>query len=201
MIKARHTWFFVNFFRLYINWIIKRNFSKIICDLPEIDPTKPLLVVGNHHSWWDGFLAIYLNNRYWGKRFFVMMMLEQLKKYQFFRKIGAFSVDQGNRSVIESMNYAVKVLKSRENMLLMYPQGRIESQHHDIITFRKGVARLIEQTENVNVLMLISLTDHLSHKKSGLWVYGKIYENEKGIELSFNDFYQQTKKLQQQCIG
>ncbi len=201
MIHAQHSWFYTNFYRLYSNWIIKRNFSHINIDIPEVDNAKPLLVIGNHHSWWDGFWVMHLNNSFWKKRFFVMMLLEQLQKHSSFSRAGAFSIEQGKRSVLETMEYAKQILQSPDNMLLMYPQGRIESQHQSYIHFQKGAVRLIERVDNVNVLMLITLTDYLSEKKNGLWVYGKLLHQKTDIESRFNDFYLQAKKIQQQCIG
>lgn len=50
----------------------------------------------NHSSWWDGLLAYHAAGKLPGKRHYFMMEEEQLRKYAFFRKLGAYSINPGS---------------------------------------------------------------------------------------------------------
>ena len=111
MIPARHTRFHTCFFRWYTEIRLKRNFSRIIVHHPIPDITsKPLLIIGNHYSWWDGFFILWLNNRFWHKKFHVMMLEEQLRQNMILNKTGAFSIRRGSRDALESLKYANGIL-------------------------------------------------------------------------------------------
>ena len=101
MIEANHRWFYVWFIRVYTAVNLRLNFRKIIIEGDTVVPEdKPLLLVGNHFSWWDGFFAYYLNYTLWRRKFHVMMLEEQLEKRMFLNKVGAYSVKRGSRSEI-----------------------------------------------------------------------------------------------------
>ncbi len=201
MIKAQHLAFYKWFYAVYAQLTIKRAFESVNINIPNIDNDKALLVIANHHSWWDGFWVLNLNRQLWRKRFHVMMLLEQLKRHPTFRFIGAYSVQKGARSVLETLHYTSHLLKDNQNMVLLFPQGKIQSQHMEGIKFQKGINRIITSASDINVLMLVSLTDYFSNKKNGLWVYGKILNQYQNIEKSYNDFYLQCKKQQQVWKG
>ncbi|ALO14758.1 hypothetical protein L21SP5_01094 [Salinivirga cyanobacteriivorans] len=201
MIKARHLAFYRWFYGVYSRIAISRAFNQVNVFIPEIDADKPLLVIANHHSWWDGFWVLNLNRRYWKKRFHVMMMLEQLRRHPTFRYVGAYSVQKGNRSVMESLEYTSSILGESKNMVLLYPQGIIQSQHVDYIKFQKGINKIINNSNGISVLMLVTLTDYFSHRRPGLWVYGELFNEEGDIELAYNDFYMHIKKQQRKWTG
>ena len=73
MIEANHRWFYVWFIRVYTAVNLRLNFRKIIIEGDTVVPEdKPLLLVGNHFSWWDGFFAYYLNYTLWRRKFHVI---------------------------------------------------------------------------------------------------------------------------------
>ena len=51
--------------------------------LDLIDNSKPVIMYANHSNWWDGFIAYLLTNRYQKKDDYLMMDIEQMKKYSF----------------------------------------------------------------------------------------------------------------------
>ena len=65
--------------------------------VPTPDPTLPLLITPNHSTWWDGFFFYTLNKRIFRRKGYLMMLEEQLSKYRFFRRIGAFGIEPGLR--------------------------------------------------------------------------------------------------------
>ena len=56
---------------------------------------------------------------------------------------GSFSVDPGKRTVKESFDYASEVLSKPGNLLLFYPQGKLESQSVRHIQFQEGLKEII----------------------------------------------------------
>jgi len=197
MIKARHHWFYVRFFRLYCRFMIHWHFREVIIkgDIPERD--KPILLIGNHFSWWDGFFANYLNCKIFHRRFHVMMLEEQLKKHMFLNKAGAYSIRQHTHSVIESLKYTRELLSDPANLVTIYPQGEIRSMFHYPVQFEKGITKILSGMEDkVQIVFISVLVDYFSHRKPSLTFGMKEYypgENIglKDMEHAFNEHMQQ----------
>ena len=130
------------------------------------------------------------------------MMEEQLKKHMFFKKLGAFSIRKKSRTTKESLDYAVEILKSNKNMLLIFPQGEIHSQHLHDFSFEKGLDHILKKTENpIQVLMFANVLDYFSKPKPILSQY--IYSPEKTtgftckeLQDSYNGFFLDCIKQQ-----
>ncbi len=125
-----------------------------------------------------------------------MMLEEQLRKRLFFRSLGAFSINPGSRSAIESLNYAGEVLESNKNLLILFPQGKIHSLYTSEIDFQKGWFRIIKNAVNpVQIIFLANLTDYFSYRKPSLVTYLEEYTKTENFVLDeiaarYNDFYQ-----------
>jgi hypothetical protein len=204
MITARHNRYITGFFRIYVQRILRRHFHaiRVLGDVP--DGNRSVLLIGNHFSWWDGFIAFYLNNNVLHKRFHVMMLEEQLSRRRFFRGMGAFSVQPGNRSMLESLRYASNVLCDDENLLLMYPQGKIETSYIQYIRFGKGVMNVIEGVPGHGpaILFYVALTDYFSNRKPSLNLYLQPYAAPstltlQQLEAQYNNFYRGCIQLQE----
>ncbi|TVR70247.1 MAG: glycerol acyltransferase [Marinilabiliales bacterium] len=202
MIEAKHSRLHRWFFNIYIRYILQRNFSSMHIKGSYKERNLPVLLIGNHFSWWDGFFPYELNRRLLKKRLHLMMLEEQLAKRKFFRRLGAFSINPGKRSAIDSINYASKILNDRDNLLILFPQGRIQSQYMNEIAFRKGWYRIIERvTGPVHVIFMVTMTDYLSNKKPGLYIYledfhatGNFVLGE--LENAYSSFYKQCIEQQ-----
>jgi chlorobactene lauroyltransferase len=107
----------------------------------------PVLAYANHSSWLDANIIPILNERIWHRDGYVMMEDIQLQRYQFFRYMGAFSVNrQDPREAVTSLRYATDILRSGSNrMLLMFPQGEILHNDHRPLGFFSGVGHIARQ--------------------------------------------------------
>lgn len=167
------------------------------------DEGLPLLMLSNHFSWWDGFIQYRLNRRVFGRRLYVMMLEEQLRRNMVLNRCGCFSIKKGSRSVIESLGYSVGVMRNPENMLLIFPQGRIESIHSRHIPFEPGVGYLLEKLENdYRVVLNVNLPDWFSQKRPALNVWYRCvrpdeFDGPAGLERLYNDFYAECVTRQQ----
>jgi len=60
MLRSKHHFFIYPFFQHYTRWLLKRHFRRVTIEGSFDDQGKPLLLIGNHIGWWDGFWAMYL---------------------------------------------------------------------------------------------------------------------------------------------
>jgi 1-acyl-sn-glycerol-3-phosphate acyltransferase len=201
VIRARHINFFVRFFSYYSKDRLKRYFHKVRCDCNVDVAGKPVLMIGNHFSWWDGFIAYRLNDLYLHKRFHIMMLEEQLSTRMFLNKAGAFSIKRGTRTVIDSLSYASSLLHEPENIVVVYPQGTISSVHSRPVRFEKGTERIIAAAPaQLMILFYVALPDWYSHMKPGLTVrvieYSSTERSAAQIEEAYNIFLDECISLQ-----
>ncbi len=175
MIKAKHNKALELFFDVLFIFLIRKNFRKMQI-IHDLDPGKePVLLIANHFSWWDGFIAQRVNNLVFKRKMHVMMLEEELHKRPFLRKLGAFSIRKGSRGALESLHYASEILTRPQNLLLLFPQGRFESTHRYPVNFEKGWFRILEKAPaNTRVVFMASLCDYFEYRKPALNVYLKL---------------------------
>jgi 1-acyl-sn-glycerol-3-phosphate acyltransferase len=190
VLKARHHFLIYPFFRFYAGWIIHRHFGLVDFKIEFEDRDLPVLLLSNHVSWWDGFFAMYLNVRVLKRKFHFMMLEEQLKKFSFFNKTGGYSIRKKSREAIESIYYTSKLIRDSGNMVLLFPQGKIESIYKTSFQFESGIARIIEKTDcKIHILFMANLIDYFSNKKPGLFIYVSEYKDDKFDTQSIQDAY------------
>jgi len=194
MIKANHTYFGELFFKYYSKIKLEKHFHDIrfVGDIDDLN--KAILIISNHFSWWDGFIQLQLNNRFFKRKFHVMMLEEQLNKFMILNKGGAFSVQKNSRDIINSLNYSVEILSKKENLLLMFPQGEIQSIYTNNYIFDTGLNYLLKnKKDDIQLIFNINLVDYFSESKPTLSIYFKKYifestSNLLEIEAAFNEF-------------
>jgi len=107
---------------------------------------------------------------------------------------GAFSVSKGSRSMLESLDYAARLLNDPGNLVLMFPQGRLFSNFVSRVKFEKGIIKLIEKANNnYQIIFAATFIQYIKHKKPSVAVYLK-QENGNYAGKTINDLqnsYQQ----------
>ena len=200
MLKSRHHFIVYPFFQHYTRYLLKTRYHSVVIENHFADHGNAVLLIGNHVGWWDGFWGMYLNLKVLKRKFHFMMLQEQLLKYRFFNYTGAFSVDKGSRSVVESIRYASELLTESKNMLLMYPQGRLHSMYEHHFQFEKGIERMLRNMEGkVQVVFSANLVDCFTEPKPSLSIYTKSYAGTyttAALEQAYNDFYARCLKKQ-----
>lgn len=172
MITARHNKLYARCFDMMMETLLHRSFRRIHIHDNITGDGKSVLCVANHFSWWDGFIARYANRKTVNKKVFVMMLEDQLAKRPFLRKVGAFSIRKNTPSALESIQYASDVLRDPNHWLLLFPQGRFQSQHRFPLTFEKGWFRIAEKApENTQVVFMASLPDYFEQRRPTLHIY------------------------------
>jgi len=129
------------------------------------------------------------------------MLEEQLKSRKFLSKAGAFSIKKNQPSSIKTLRYAKKILKNPDNLLLMYPQGKIRSQTDHPVKFEDGGEFLLHDGKII-LKMVVVLIDYFSHKKPCLSIYIKELNSDdlknQRLEDHFNLFFSECIKKQNQ---
>lgn len=117
----------------------------------------PVIVFGNHSSWWDAHLPMTANEERWRRNGYVMMEDTQLARYGFFRYCGAFGVNRRDgRSAMQSVNYAVERLTEAPNrLLLIFPQGEIRANDARPLKFFAGAGHVVRRAAPITPVALV----------------------------------------------
>ena len=204
MINTRHHWFLFSFFEWYARIRIRCHFRSVhmIGELPNAH--RPLLVIANHFSWWDGFFISWLNRRKFHKKFHLMMLEEQLNKNWFFRYTGVFPIRKNSKSALRSLDYATELLRSPENMVVFFPQGKFESMYEQPLHFEKGLEWLIKNLKNeIRMVFVANQTEYFDSPAPRLFMHYKTYdyrgkryrEIEKDYQTFFAASYRENLKI------
>lgn len=176
IIKARHHWFYHPFFKYYSRWMPKKDFSRVELHHNLEDRGLPVLMIGNHISWWDGFFGQYINLKLFDRKIHIMMLEEQLKQRMFLNKTGAYSIKKGERSAIESIHYTTEILSDPGNLVLLYPQGKIHSLYDYPLIFEDGWYRILRKLEKpIQLVFYVALFDFYSNRKPEVHIYLQDY--------------------------
>lgn len=110
-----------------------------------------------------------------------MMLEEQLKKYYFFGFLGAFSIKQESpKQIIESLEYSRDLLKSNDNLVNIYPEGKMDFAFKNKVNFKPGILRITKNlNSDVQIYLLAMKIHHLHQEKPQVFFQ---FEN-----ISFND--------------
>ncbi|MFO7998147.1 MAG: lysophospholipid acyltransferase family protein [Bacteroidales bacterium] len=194
MIKARHHWFYERFFDATISYLMRSDFRDWVVVGDFNDTGGPVLMIGNHFSWWDGFFGRRLNQVVFRRRFHIMMLEKQLEQRMFLSRLGAFSIRKNSRDALESIQYATELLSDPNNLVLLFPQGKFQSQHQFPLTFDDGWFRILKQAPgNTQLIFMACLTDYFAGRKPALSIYLKHadrtrFKSSEQIQQAYNDF-------------
>ncbi len=193
MIKCSHNPLVVRFFDWYLLKILESDFHKIRYNQNfEFDTNKSILFIGNHFSWWDGFFTYYLKIKLFKKDFNVMMLEEELKKRILFSYAGVYSIKKKSDSVKETLDYTCELLNNPKNLVLMFPQGKIESIHTESLKFEKGLTYILENAKNFQLVYSSVLIDYFSRRKPVADIYLKQIPLDKDYSIEeLEDLYNQ----------
>lgn len=151
MIEPKHNNIARFIFNAYEYKILKKSFNRFILLNEEIqvNENKSVIFLPNHFSWWDGFFVDFLVRiSEINKKFHIIMLEEQLKKYWFFRFLGASGFNPSNpKSIVKLSNFLNNLLKSPINLVVFYPQGEIQVFDNDL-HIKEGLAYFLKDITN-----------------------------------------------------
>ncbi|NER03759.1 MAG: 1-acyl-sn-glycerol-3-phosphate acyltransferase [Okeania sp. SIO3C4] len=112
----------------------------------NIPKTDAIILAPTHRSRWDPLIIAYAAGLFVTKRKLrYMVSEEQTRGFQgwFIRRLGGFPVDR-DRPGISSIRHSVQLLKNQE-MLVLFPEGRIYPENNTIYPIQSGVSRIALQ--------------------------------------------------------
>ena len=144
------------FFRRIVRSYFRRHFRAVQVQGAEHFTNVgdgPLIVYGNHVSWWDPMLITFMAHRLLpNRRHYAPMLAEPLKRYAILRKIGIFPVELGSRKgAVEFAQTAGRILASG-GVLWITPQGRFADVRERPLGFKSGLAQLVKSVPNVRLI-------------------------------------------------
>lgn len=160
-----------------LNWYLKRRFNKLIIHDVPVQSNCSYLLMCNHLSFWDGFWALFLIYNAIHKKqnlngFRIMILKKQLQKNPWLRYFGCFSIVPNSKSSLESLAYAAEILNTPGNVLIMFPQGNLESQYVRHIEVKDGIHNILSMVKGKCQLIWSSnLTEYFESLKPSVYFH------------------------------
>lgn len=108
---------------------------------------------------------------------------KQMRQYTFFSKIGAFSINlEDPKASISSLRYAVDSMKRDHACLFIYPEGRITPVSENEPNFRKGLAWLYQNLDDIDFVPIAIYSHTLRSSKPELYLaIGNSVDHDKSL--------------------
>jgi 1-acyl-sn-glycerol-3-phosphate acyltransferase len=130
------------FDRFFLPWMRTRIAVRITGLPPELESGRPLLLIANHVSWWDGFLLHEVHRALRPRAPLHTVMLEsELHQHRLLRSLGAVGLHPESAA---SVARCIRTLKGRverrpDSIVAFFPQGRIRPAGNRPLGFRRGI--------------------------------------------------------------
>jgi 1-acyl-sn-glycerol-3-phosphate acyltransferase len=104
---------------------------------------RPLIVYGNHSSWWDPMVSILLADGLMPERsHYAPMDAEALARYRILQKVGIFPIEiKTTRGAVHFLSIGETILE-RGGVLWVTPQGQFVDSQIKPLVFKPGLAAL-----------------------------------------------------------
>ncbi|RYE51929.1 MAG: glycerol acyltransferase [Sphingobacteriales bacterium] len=194
------------FFSWYIVYILRKDFSSYNFNQIPVKHDEAVLLLSNHFSWWDGFLMFQLNRLSFKKKFHVLVTNEDYENTWYLKYVGAFAAINKGKDVVETLTYAGELLNNADNLVLVFPQGRLHTSYADSIVFEKGVMQIINASKKkFQIVFSATLVDYFHKRKPGARSYLRNWEAEEYMSLQllkseYNKHYDQAIKQQMEQV-
>ncbi|MEO5580473.1 MAG: 1-acyl-sn-glycerol-3-phosphate acyltransferase [Gemmatimonadaceae bacterium] len=127
---------------LFLPWMRRRIAGIHISGISLEAAERPLILVSNHVSWWDGFLVREVHRRIRpAAPLHTIMLEEELRRRPLFRLLGCLGIDPHSpASVVRCLHVLRGRLERRPDSVVVYfPQGRIWPSHRRPLGFQRGI--------------------------------------------------------------
>lgn len=162
--------FYCRFFYHTTVFLMKRTFHSVCMNqLPETDPSRSVLVLLNHHSWWDGIFPLVLSERYYPQKGLALMEDKQIENHPFFKKIGAQPITRKNTSeALKTLAGLADYMSANPSVLFLYPQGAIFPNHEDYFSVQRGYQMLLDNIPDLQIHLITTYSHAMWNRKPEL---------------------------------
>ena len=148
-------------FHAFLRPFLKRHFHAVAIDresrFESLDESAPLIVYGNHPSWWDPLIAHFLNRTLFPERqFYAPIDADALQQYRVFGKLGFYGVNMDTTSGAAAfLKQSTAILGARERTAIwITPEGRFSDARDHSPELMPGLAHLCNRLSEGYVLPL-----------------------------------------------
>ncbi|MFI5161456.1 MAG: lysophospholipid acyltransferase family protein [Sphingobacteriales bacterium] len=189
----------------YVMRTIKRHLHELIFNQVETDPSKSILLLANHFSYWDSLILYIVNRKLFKRKYHVMVREDTTVKLQYLKYGGAFSVNKKSRDMLQSLDYAAQLLQSPQNMVLIFPQGKLYSNFVNDVHFEKGITKIMAKAEGkFQLIFVATFIQYMRSKKPNVTIY---LENAASadktldeLKTAYQQFFDRVKKEQTEIV-
>jgi len=202
MIAHKRNVWIQNLFRSYVYYRMRKSFNTLQFNPVTIKPGHSVLLLCNHFSWWDGFLSDWITTQTIHRRFHIMMQHDHLEQRKWLRYMGGFSVKRNAKDVVQSLNYTAQLLSDPNNMVTVFPQGQLISNHATDINIERGIGHIIKKVEgNCQIVYYSAFVEYFESFKPSVYFHLLDCGTNKDFDLDrlrtqINTFHQQALKDQ-----
>jgi 1-acyl-sn-glycerol-3-phosphate acyltransferase len=171
--RALHPFYRAIFDWAYYPLVRAASFHQVLWNAPQAPEAQKVLLVSNHTSWWDGFLARdVLNQLYPEHQKLCWVYSKSVEQHLMLRALGALPVDPTRPSTLIQ---CVRKLREFERQkkpfcLIVFPQGKIWPSHKRPLGFQKGVEWLLQHLSFDQVLAMGIHIEPLQSRKPTAWL-------------------------------
>lgn len=200
MIAARRKKFLADVFAKYMRYRMQKTFNRLQVVTPFIPkPGHSVLLLCNHFGWWDGLWANYLAYWHLYRKSYIMMQEDHLLARMWLNHCGAFSINRSSREMIRSLQHAADILKYPENLVIVFPQGELISNHTNDIKVEKGIERLIKNIKGpCQIIYNCALVEYFESLKPS--VYFHLFDCGVAGELTFEELSAKINASHRQAL-
>lgn len=172
MIKNKENALIRRVLHTYVKALVKLRFHELVFEPIDIDPNKSILLIANHFSYWDSLILFVVNQRLLRKKFHVMAKEDTEAPLWFVKYGGVFTVKRGSRDMLKSLDYAAGLLNDPQNMVLLFPQGKLHANFVERVNFEKGVMRIVDAAGGkCQIIFAAAFIQYLQHKRPTATIY------------------------------
>jgi 1-acyl-sn-glycerol-3-phosphate acyltransferase len=152
----------LTFFRLITRVWFQLHFDRVLTLNTQFPATPgPLIVYGNHSSWWDPMIAVLLAARLAPQRKHYAPIDEaSLKHNRLLARIGLFPVDIASARGARQFLVASQAIAQENGVLWVTPQGRFADTREQPLAFKPGLAALAARLPSATFIPLATEYTH-----------------------------------------
>ena len=128
-----------------------------------------------------------------------MMQHDHLEKRWLFNYFGGFSIEKGTREMVRSLQYAAGLLNDPQNLVVVFPQGELISNHATEVSIERGIDRLIKNIKGpCQVVYSCVLIDYFESLKPSAYIH--LFNCGVAGEVPFDDLVKNINTFHRQAL-
>jgi 1-acyl-sn-glycerol-3-phosphate acyltransferase len=190
-----------NLFAKYMHYRMRKTFNRlVVVNKIQPKPGHSILLLCNHFGWWDGLWANYLAYWHLHRHSYIMMQEDHLQARMWLSHCGAFSINRSSREMITSLQHAAGLLNDPGNLVIVFPQGELISNHTTEIKVEKGIERLIKNIKGpCQIIYSCTLVEYFESLKPS--AYFHLFDCGVAGEISFDELDKKINVFHKQALA